>query len=352
MNSTTCGNKRFLERKEKHEGTVCTDNVAKKIHQSSADIERQKEAESLPLTKKPRADNDDIIDLTGESEDNLKIEVGSRIRIWWRYERQYFSGTVDMIKDEGPDPHHILYDDGVEEWTNLFKRNFEPIGTRARSCDVSTASGNDDFSMASIEELSGCDSDFVKRSTVSAINTMAHRKLSLETLHSHPASNTGAQATIETIDLCSEESPDAQKGDSTSRLTATDHKYTANNFQEDEWKDTCSLCNNEAKRPRATSCHHIFCRICIITSEAVGVCPVCNAAVASKLQRYKPDHKSFKAVEALLETTAEVVAQYKSASAASLQSKNGLSASRIIDACCSLRRDGSTYQGYYWRFVG
>jgi len=299
MNSATCGNKKILERKE-------------------------------------------------------KLEVGSRIRIWWPYEKQYFSGTVDTIEDERPDPHHIRYDDGDEEWTNLLDRNFKQISIRAISCDVSTARGNADFSMASIEELSGCDSDFGKRAPISAINTLAHRKRSVEPLNSNPTSHTGTQASIEIIDLCSEESPGAQKGDRKSRITATDHTYTVNNCQKGEWKETCSLCENEAKLPRATSCGHIFCRLCIMNSEAVAVCPVCNAAVDDRLQKYKPDHKSFKAVEALLETTAEVAARYNSASAASLQSKNGLSPSRIIDACCSFRSDGCTltYQGYYWRFVG
>lgn len=114
--------------------------------------------------------------------------------------------------------------------------------------------------------------------------------------------------------------------------------------------ETCGICMSRAKRARAASCHHIFCKRCI-ENEETEKCPICNLPMRSPLVTFDAEHESFKAVEALRTTTAEVIRSYSSASAASLESKD-FTPSLIIEACKSKRRDDRQYKGYYWRFEG
>ena len=327
-------------------GATGNDKVAKEIHQDSAEVAMQK-PESSTTNKKIRVDNSDIIDLTGEPEDDDQIKVKTRILVWWPYEKQYYSGTVDMIENDKSDPHHVLYDDGDEQWTNLFQRDFKRIDTSASSSDLSTTRLTDDLSMASIKGLSRKNYRGVTPHTsIQACKSYVRNTKKLKAIESSK------------IDLGSDESNEFQKSTrSTNRPTATnrtinehcDHTTGVAIGQTRDCKDKCCICKNEAKTPRATSCHHIFCKACI-NSEKVGLCPICNKDVETKLQKYQPDKKTFKAVEAISVNTAAVLFQYNSASGASLERQN-LSPSRIIEACSSFQRDDRLYQGYYWRFA-
>lgn len=90
-------------------------------------------------------------------------------------------------------------------------------------------------------------------------------------------------------------------------------------------------------------------------AEAAARCPLCKVHLDPAVAvRYDPDHVSFKAVEALERTTAEVAKSFSSASAAALELPgNGRTVPwRIIEACQSKRRDDREYKGYYWRFLG
>jgi len=89
--------------------------------------------ENSATKMKPPLNHSDIIDIAVEPEDAGKIEVNSRVLVWWPYEKRYYSGTVDRIKvnSSDPDPHHILYDDGDREWTNLCHRDFKHIDAAA-----------------------------------------------------------------------------------------------------------------------------------------------------------------------------------------------------------------------------
>ena len=94
--------------------------------------------ESSATKMKPRLNHhSDIIDLAVEPEDAGKIEVNSRVLVWWPYEEKYYSGTVDRIKVNSSDPHHILYDDGDKQWTNLCHRDFKRFDAAAASVLVS-----------------------------------------------------------------------------------------------------------------------------------------------------------------------------------------------------------------------
>jgi hypothetical protein len=66
------------------------------------------------------------------SEEHQKISakddfvLHSRVLVWWPYEKQYFAGTINNILLNCDTPHHIIYDDGDEEYTNLNKRKVKP----------------------------------------------------------------------------------------------------------------------------------------------------------------------------------------------------------------------------------
>jgi hypothetical protein len=101
---------------------------------------------------KPRLNPSDIIDLAVEPEDADKIEVNSRVLVWWPSEEKYYSGTVDRIKvnSSDPDPHHILYDDGDKHWTNLCHRDFKHIDAAAGSGGVNNSDASVSESAASV----------------------------------------------------------------------------------------------------------------------------------------------------------------------------------------------------------
>jgi len=101
---------------------------------------------------KPRLNHSDIIDITVEPEDAGKIEVNFRVLVWWPYEERYYSGTVDRIKvnSSDPDPHHILYDDGDKQWTNLCHRDFKHIDAAAGSSEVNNSDTSVSESAASV----------------------------------------------------------------------------------------------------------------------------------------------------------------------------------------------------------
>jgi hypothetical protein len=113
--------------------------------------------ESSVTKMQPRLNHSDIIDITVEPEDVGKIELNSRVLVWWPYEKRYYSGTVDRIKvnSSDPDPHHILYDDGDREWTNLCHRDFKHIDAAARPSGLnnSDASASESAASVSVSQL-------------------------------------------------------------------------------------------------------------------------------------------------------------------------------------------------------
>lgn len=55
--------------------------------------------------------------------DVAKVNVGSRLAVWWPGEKKYFDGTVTKV-DDSRKPYFIEYDDDDEEWTDLRRRYF------------------------------------------------------------------------------------------------------------------------------------------------------------------------------------------------------------------------------------
>jgi len=113
--------------------------------------------ESSATNMKPPLNHSDIIDLAVEPGDAGKIEVNSRVLVWWPYEKRYYSGTVDRIKvnSSDPHPHHILYDDGDRQWTNLCHRDFKHIDAAAGSGGLnnSDASASESAASVSVSQL-------------------------------------------------------------------------------------------------------------------------------------------------------------------------------------------------------
>jgi len=108
--------------------------------------------ESSVTEMKPRLNHSDIIDLAVEPKDAGKIKVNSRVLVWWPYEERYYSGTVDRIKvnSSDPDPHHILYDDGDKQWTNLYYCDFKHIDAAAGSSGLNNSDASVSESAASV----------------------------------------------------------------------------------------------------------------------------------------------------------------------------------------------------------
>jgi hypothetical protein len=113
--------------------------------------------ENSATKMKPPLNHSDIIDIAVEPEDAGKIEVNSRVLVWWPYEKRYYSGTVDRIKvnSSDPDPHHILYDDGDRHWTNLWHCDFKRIDAAATSGGLnnSDASASESAASVSVSQL-------------------------------------------------------------------------------------------------------------------------------------------------------------------------------------------------------
>ncbi len=64
------------------------------------------------------------------------VFIGSRLQVWWPGEKQYYPGVLEKLQEMNAksddvgmsqNPHFIKYDDGDEEWTNLFERDFKLI---------------------------------------------------------------------------------------------------------------------------------------------------------------------------------------------------------------------------------
>ncbi len=221
-----------------------------------------------------------------------RLKINCRILVWWPLEKEWFLATLDEIREEAKQPHHVHYDDGDEEWTNLNYRKFKFEDNKKE--EESSSSGTGEISASPVDRKAAFQS-----------------KNNRETTNSNP----------------------------------------------NELQVTCKICNKQAKKPRAASCHHIFCKVCIkASSRRIGKkCPVCNVCIKSKIEKVNFSLDSFKAVEALSMQTSEVVLSFDTASAASLEmdkAKTKIMPFQIVEACKSLQYDDRLHGGYYWRFRG
>ncbi|CAB9504040.1 expressed unknown protein [Seminavis robusta] len=249
----------------------------------------------------------------------LRLKVGSRVSVYDEEEDKFFPGTVTKIQPESNKPHRVKYDDQDrnKEWLNLAVHPFLDIEKPSHAAPDATVNSN---------TLKKRKKEFMKEDPNSYKTRKNGHALRVEESRRRP-----------TVKEEQEE-----EGLKTKQATTACH-------------EACGICNAVAKRPRATQCHHIFCKRCITFNEEykkTSRCPLCPqvAGSAEGLVKYEPDHVSFKPVEALDRTTAEVVHSYSSAAVASRAVS--VPPASIITACQSKRRDDREVHGYYWRFQG
>lgn len=307
-----------------------------------------------------------------------RLKVGTRISVFWPHEKEYFTGTLTKIKKLQGDsdiqgkPHRIRYDDGDKEWTNLLHRKFKPVDAKALrlrcGSRVSVYDGNKKkYYRATVIEIETTQArphrvKYDKKSRGEDwVNLNAHPFLDIEPeVKADPDAPPNANTLKKRKREFMTDPPQVE----------TDHgRKVARIKQEQEetivpqvgagaaqLDEPCTICKSKAVRPRAASCQHIFCKRCIenrIANRAM-LCPACKLPITPDLIKFDPEHSSFRAVEALEMTTAEVVRTFSSASQASLEDtiSANLVPSRIIEACRSKRRDERECGGYYWRFKG
>lgn len=309
---------------------------------------------------------------TGQSEKQrdqvARLETGSRISVWWPQKKAFFTGTLTQIENpvgDGSDnnsPHHVRYDDGDGEWMDLLHRNFKRVDAKAERLHVGSR-----VSVYKKED---------KRQYFCATVT----KIRLRKAQPHRIRYDDRSRGKEWINLNASPFLDIEPctptaANPTAKVNASNLKKRKREFLKPppvdinrarkktkaieeaatpirQCTETCGVCKSRAKRPRATSCHHIFCKRCIKDHfQRDGACPLCKVAVTAELVKYDPGHVSFKAVQALDRATAEVVMTFSSASAASLESC-GRVPNILVTACQSKGRDDRECNGFYWRFQG
>lgn len=319
-----------------------------------------------------------------------KLEVGDRISVWWPQEKEYYTGTLSEINTAGDETyrlkkkhlHHIDYDDGDDEWTNLLYRRFKRVEAKAERLRVgSRVSVYDEqeqrhyrATVIKIKPSRGkphrvqYDSDAEYQDMANqkrCLNLYVHPFLDIE-----PPSQKALPVNAMTLKKRKPEFFEAPAPQHTVAFREEQRKKVKREQEQKQAKPPaqdhiCGLCKSKAKRPRATWCHHIFCKQCIRghlrnqkEAETARTCPLCMAAIDSlnQLTKYDAEHISFKAVEALHRTTAEVARTYTSAADAALELSKGrdrkLQPALILDACQAKRRDDREVLEYYWRFEG
>ena len=311
-----------------------------------------------------------------------KLEISDRISVWWPEEQEYYTGTLlaktssnndsngeDSESDSYPSqPHHIRYDDGDEEWTNLLHRKFRRVHPKVDRLKVGSR-----VSIFSKEDKCRFPATVIKIKLKRArphrvqydnkdikkewLNLNVTPFLVITETDAVPSNATESMKVNaytlkkrkqEFLKIPEQPNPKTKK-------VKVEEENTQAPSSAPPCQAVCGICRSLAKRPRATSCHHLFCKRCIedhVSRQADTTCPLCKVGVSKKLVKYNPEHVSFQAVEALERTTANVAMSFSSASAASLHESTHFVPSLIVTACESKRRDDREYQGYYWRFQG
>ena len=285
------------------------------------------------------------------------LVVGSRLSVYWPKEKEWYTGTLAEILDDDKNnnnknrPHHIKYDDGDEEWIHLLHRRFKVVEKKAKRLHVGSR-----VSVYDSVEKRHYPGIVIKIKRQQArphrvryddggkqwLNLNVHPFLDIE--ETEAASSSKKRNREFMVHPQQNESP--QKRQRIEQELVETSPTCA---------ELCALCRSRANRPRATSCHHIFCKLCIREHcETAGqTCPLCKFPITTERTKYDPDHVSFKPLEALERTTLDVVYTFSSSSAASMGKElSNVVPNRVIEACQSKRREDREYRGYYWRFQG
>lgn len=282
--------------------------------------------------------------------DNL--ELGSRIAVYFPHEKEYFAGTLMKKRkvSSKKGPHRIEYDDGDKEWTDLIFRKFKQIPKKSNDLKVGSR-------VAVYDEARNRNYP----ATVIKIKPERARPHKVKydkesrgkewlNLFVHPF----LDMLVEWDDKKrKEEFLDADRPVKRRRPQREEEPEGESEEAAPGCEETCAYCKSRTDSPLATTCHHIFCKECVDEHiDGSKIRPLCKIRIDdSAAVSFDPEHISFKAVQALSRTTAEVKFEFSSASSASIENSR-FKAARIIEACQSKRRDDREHMGYYWRFKG
>jgi hypothetical protein len=279
--------------------------------------------------------------------DTSKVEVGTRLSVWWSGDDEFFDGTVTCRRTtaRSKKPFYVKYDDGDREWIDLEQHTFRILGESGG--DPETSNNNKDTSSRQ-GVATDMDVEENRQSTKkSRSRTTAKKKVHYDESGLNEEASNGEQG-FEISSLVPSES--LSNGRSIQRK-GTDVGISCESRSED-----CHLCKSgRMTKPRATECNHLFCESCVQDHfESYSKCSVCNYCFGESLRLYSETDapNPFRSVERIGMTSAEVREVYPSASAASREVPGAFLATRILDACQTKRKGGREYAGFFWRFWG
>ncbi|CAJ1960408.1 unnamed protein product [Cylindrotheca closterium] len=314
-----------------------------------------------------------------------RLEMGSRISVYFPHEKEYYAGSLAKKRKVSAQKgrHRIKYDDGDTEWTDLLFRKFKRIAKKSEQLEVGSRVAVYDEERNKNYHATVVQIKPEKARPHKVKYDKESRGKEWLNLHVHPF--------LDVVVECRDEKKrkgDSLDGDRPIKSKRRDNTQVEQEMQQDNEaeqesipqeagahstshvqretqqhneteqvtvpasEEHCALCKTRADVPYATSCHHIFCEQCIADHiHGHGKCPFCKIPIKLAPAPFSPEHDSFRAIEALSRTTAEVELEFSSASAASIKVP-GFKAARIIEACQSKRRDDREHRGYFWRFKG
>jgi hypothetical protein len=268
--------------------------------------------------------------------DTSKVEIGTRLSVWWSGDNEFFDGTVTRRRTTAGSkkPFYVEYDDGDREWIDLEQHTFRILGESGG--DPKTSNNNKDTT--SRQRLA---TDTSRQSTKKSRSRTAAKKK----VHDDESD------TDEESESLSNGRSIQRKGRRSIQRRGTDKGVSCESRSED-----CHLCKSgRMTKPRATECNHLFCESCVQDQfESYSKCSVCNYRFGKSLRLYSESDapNPFRSVERIDMTSGEVREVYPSASAASREVPGSFLATRILDACQTKRKDGREYAGFFWRFFG
>jgi hypothetical protein len=284
-----------------------------------------------------------------------KVEVGTRLSVWWSGDEAFFDGTVTRMRIDGRSkkPFHVEYDDGDNEWIDLALHTFRLLGEGGGDLE-STNEKKDAASRQGI--ATDADVEGSRQSTKrSRSRTAAKKKANLDESDLNEKPSNG-ERDLKTSSVAPSQSLSKERNENLDDGRSKKRKGADGGLSCETRPEDCHLCRSgRMTKPRATECHHIFCESCIQDQfTSYPKCPVCNFRFGKSLLLYSATDAptSFRSVERIDMTSGEVHKIYPSASAASREVPGASIAAKIVDACETKRKDGREYAGFFWRFFG
>jgi hypothetical protein len=283
-----------------------------------------------------------------------KVEVGTRISVWWSGDEAYFDGTVTRMRidERSKKPFHVEYDDGDNEWIDLALHTFRLLGESGG--DLESTNDNKDAASRQGVATNADVAESRQSPKKSRSRTAAKKKADLEESDLEETSN--GELDLKTSSGAPSQSLSKERHENLDDGRSKKRKGADGGLSCESRPEDCHLCKSgRMSKPRATECHHIYCESCIQDQfKTYPKCPVCNFRFGKSLLLYSETDapNPFRSVERIDMTSGEVHKIYPSASAASREVPGASIAAKIVDACVTKRKDGREYAGFFWRFFG